>query len=547
MSVAPPVSDSLPSILRRAPSRVWPARFSTRIFFILLLTALADFLFFRHPAGWTLGLFSLLTLAGILSTHPFLLKRRAGQLIAAANIIVAGALIHSPSGLAITLALVGALALASLACIGPLPHVFAWAGRLFVMTVTSGAALIALVGRHNRVTRRIKKTFHLFPALRLAVMPLLFALIFLALFAFANPVIENWMSRVDWTAVLSLFNITRWAFWLLSGTALCLLIKPRLPKMFQHSMIPAGTADREPAASRLFTVQSIIVSLLMFNLMFSVQNILDINFLYADAGFASAASPAAYVQRGSWALIATALMAGAFVLIALRRGSPLAENQLIRILLGVWIAQNVLLVGSSILRTLNYIEIYDLTYLRICGLIWMGLVAVGLILICVRVLTNRGNSWLVNGNALAAIAVLVICCWVNFAGIIANYNVRHAREMDGTGASLDVTYLERLGPGVLPASNWFLQQADTKPQNLLLLRKSLDVSHTHFMLEEKLIEQQSNWRSWTLEGARLQKSLSDISKLSESLYEKSKAAGMFQAGSPLTEDEQDALLLDATR
>ncbi|WP_163595012.1 DUF4153 domain-containing protein, partial [Klebsiella pneumoniae] len=88
-----------------------------------------------------------------------------------------------------------------------------------------------------------------------------------------------------------------------------------------------------------------------------------------------------------------------FVLVALRPGSPSAADPTIRRLVVLWVAQNLLLVASSILRTLDYVAAYSLTSFRIAALAWMGLVAIGLALICWRMLAGRSAAWLINANA----------------------------------------------------------------------------------------------------------------------------------------------------
>ena len=48
-------------------------------------------------------------------------------------------------------------------------------------------------------------------------------------------------------------------------------------------------------------------------------------------------------------------------------GSSGARSPLVRRLILLWVAQNLLLVASSILRTLDYIDAFSLTRLRIAG------------------------------------------------------------------------------------------------------------------------------------------------------------------------------------
>ncbi len=104
-------------------------------------------------------------------------------------------------------------------------------------------------------------------------------------------------------------------------------------------------------------------------------------------------SLAEYAHRGAYPLIATALLAGLFVLVALRPGQ--ADRQQAAGRAAWWwpgSAQNLLLVASSILRTADYIEAYALTRFRIAAMIWMVLVGLDLVLICWRMLARQGRG-----------------------------------------------------------------------------------------------------------------------------------------------------------
>ena len=94
-----------------------------------------------------------------------------------------------------------------------------------------------------------------------------------------------------------------------------------------------------------------------------------------------------------------------------------------RALVFLWVGQNVLLVVSSILRLNLYIETYLLTYWRVAAFIWMLIVAVGLVLIVVRIVTYRSNAWLISANLAVLAATIYVCSFVNFANLVASYNV----------------------------------------------------------------------------------------------------------------------------
>ena len=154
---------------------------------------------------------------------------------------------------------------------------------------------------------------------------------------------------------------------------------------------------------------------------------------------------AEYAHRGAYPLIVTALLAAAFVLAAMRKGGAGERSALIRGLVYLWIAQNVLLVVSSMLRLELYVEEYTLTGLRLAAGLWMGLVAIGLVLIVARIVLGRSNGWLVASNLVALGVTLFGVSAVDTNAMIAWYNVAHSREMGGKGLPLDTGLMGELG------------------------------------------------------------------------------------------------------
>jgi hypothetical protein len=204
---------------------------------------------------------------------------------------------------------------------------------------------------------------------------------------------------------------------------------------------------------------------------------------------------AAYAHRGAYPLIATALLAAAFVLVAMRPGGPAEKSMVIRPLVYLWVGQNVLLVASSILRLDLYVDIYMLTYWRIAAFIWMGLVALGLILIVARIALDRSNRWLVGANLIALTIVVYSCSLMNFDAFIADYNIAHSQEISGKGMSIDTSYLTQLGPQALPAIERMMQ---------------ISTDRTLVEWHDRLVETQRldmAWRAWGFRTWRLQRRL----------------------------------------
>jgi len=320
----------------------------------------------------------------------------------------------------------------------------------------------------------------------LLALPLVGCVTFAGLFVAANPVLGQALARLR-LPQLDLFRLILWAIF---AIGFWLLLRPRVRPRFLRRLKPIVATGRDRA-----TAASVVLSLALFNLLFAVQNGLDIAYLWSGASLPTGMSFAEYAHRGAYPLILTALLAGAFVLVFLRPGSEVAKFMAARGLVIAWVAQNVFLVGSTALRTLDYIEAYSLTRMRIAALAWMGLVAVGLALIGWRLLRGKSSVWLINANAAAAGLVLAVCAVVDLGAVAATWNVRHARELGASGAALDLCYLGELGPSAAVA----LSELATQPLPPTLQQRIADARN---VAVADLAQRQNDWRRWTWRGER---------------------------------------------
>jgi hypothetical protein len=415
--------------------------FVAKVIAAAALVGTGDWLFWRGGGvGSNLGLFALAWAGATLLLTPAIRRDGRSWIAAAGALLFAVPLADSPGLLAFMLFWTGLTMAVLLPRAASFDHAGRWAIRLAVHGVVS------IVGPWRdllRMRRRLGDRMQVQSILPLLPLPLLGGAVFLALFAAANPMIGNalydiGLPRLDGIAV------ARFLFWIVLLTTVWATLRPR------KTPIRAAQPSAAPEMSLPgVTVGSVTLALLTFNALFALQNGLDIAFLWSGAPLPEGMTLATYAHRGAYPLIATALLAGLFVLVALRPGSDTAAVPAIRRLVVLWIAQNVFLVASSILRTLDYIQAYSLTRLRIAALIWMALVAVGLVLIVWRMLKGRSAAWLINANAAAALTVLAGSTMVDLGSIAASWNVRHAREAGGKGAALDLCYLARLGPSSL--------------------------------------------------------------------------------------------------
>ncbi len=267
-------------------------------------------------------------------------------------------------------------------------------------------------------------------------LPLGLGLIFLGLLMEANPVAQIWLERAS---EVNLPDPARAAFW--AGVALLIWPFLRLAALRQR-LIPAVRAGligpRQVPA--ILNPDAVRRSLILFNLIFAVQTGMDLTYLWGGATLPEGMSHAAYAHRGAYPLLFTALLAGAFALIA----RPFTSlDPLLRAALMFWLMQTVLLVVSSLLRLDLYIEVYGLTRLRMAAGIWMVVVATGLSLTLWQVLHHHTAAWLLKRCVILGLATVYLAMFVSFDRTIARYNLTHE-------VPLDHHYLCTLGSAALP-------------------------------------------------------------------------------------------------
>lgn len=469
-------------------------RHSTSTMLILcgMLVALADIFFYNHGgrAGSITGVYMLLLTAGVLSMHSRLWHNAVGRMLAMLSGGQAVAAIIQPEtlGIVMYLLLMSALVLrlghdSALAVLSQLAMLwrFCWRGWLRLARDVFWMHLVAL----HRLAPEQSSWLRLW----VWCIPLAFSALFIWLFAEANPVLQEWLLQCDWRWFSGLFSLRRLGFWLLWATALWKLLRPRMQR---SSRKPFSAPRCGQGMERLFHGAAIGLSLCVFNLLFGMQNTMDVYFIWTGADLPQGMSYAQYAHQGAYPLIATTMLAALYVLVALRPGSTGETSPRIRMLVYVWIGQNMFLACSSILRLLGYIEMYALTGWRVAALLWMGLVMCGLLLIILRLYHRKSGEWLIRSNLLCACVLLYLVPFIHIDRVIADYNVRHCREVTGQGTMLDQYYLNQLGTSAIPAMQWVL---DHSPNSSLASQmRATYLPALYYRLEA----QNQDWRRWTV-------------------------------------------------
>ena len=331
--------------------------------------------------------------------------------------------------------------------------------------------------------------------------PLLLSLVFLSLFALANPVVSDWMSRSADKVGDFFSNLTdyvtfgRILLWYAAAFACWGLLRhrprraSRIVKLGRNlitqvaDLRPANatdeTVDAHPinlAAAQKRAAQQestegdieevaaepdkstkedvfawlsgkytnlIVRCLIAMNLVFALQLVLDSRYLVLGQDLPEGMSYAEYAHRGAYPLIATAILAAALVLAVFRRAaSPSGASWR-----SGWSLSGSRKISCSLLRRLAVAGLCRFTPSpdpRRGG----GVDAHGRRLprtLLWRIARSRDNNWLTGWAMGWGIAVLWVCSFVPFDPLIANYNVRNCKEMVAKTRP-DLVNFESLGP-----------------------------------------------------------------------------------------------------
>ncbi len=291
-----------------------------------------------------------------------------------------------------------------------------------------------------------------------------------------------------------------WGFFLSASWAFLQPYKKYLPspKLMQTEIAEVNGDEPE---STLFGKKAIFRSLILFNMMFAIHTLSDALYLWGDATLPDGLTYAQYAYRGTYALLAAALLAGGFVLAAMRPGGAGIKSGTIRLLVYVWIAQTIVMIISTIFRLELYVSFYALTYTRLAGFIWIALVGIGLVTIVAQIFFNKSNSWLIRSNIISVAITLYMCSLSNFDYIIADFNVNNSQEITGQGLSLDKKYMWKLYPQSIPAQNKF---------HRLMAEKYSTYQKKEIQSAGSSIP--ANWRSWGYREWRLRVYLQNLRK-----------------------------------
>jgi len=478
----------------------------------VMLTAVADYFFYGHEPGWTLGGF--LAVAGICAWLCGERKPLSGpeKLLLVYIGLAAAVQIIDPDGMTFMLGLAGLAMFRMSRAYGWEARSCRWLMRWIVFILRGWLQPVLDLRKidSGHCSGGVKNVIRL--ALHWLV-PVLVTVFFAGLLVAANPLFQKWAGEIfPYLMKIELPSPVRGIFWIFCFVWLYGWLRMEIGQRFACCSEPDGeaTVNRFDPAGRLRSEvvgRMMVRCLVLLNILFLIQNAVDIEYLWAGMRLPPGLTYADYAHHGAYPLIFTALLAGGMVTVSFAGNGTSPVWRRARLLVMIWLGQNVFLTASAMLRLEKYIEAYSLTLMRVAALVWMALVVAGLILIAVKIVAGKRNRWLVNANVLMVAVVLLINGFIDWRGRVATYNVRHCREMVSPAESnnrpqLDLRYLRYLGPAALPA----LRELEKNPRTAAMkFKKEEDPAAIAKELWLDNANTLVDWRAWSWRRSQLSK------------------------------------------
>ncbi|MCX5661541.1 MAG: DUF4173 domain-containing protein [Planctomycetota bacterium] len=473
-------------------------RSSTSLFLMfLLLVALADFFFYGHTVGWTLGAYAGALLFALLLRGSRAMRTGGGALLLAGVVGLALAAAEHPGTLVVLLLLLGVVSLAMVGRGGWTSSISAWFARWAGFAAAGWTRWFTDQRAQRKRARRVRGRPSL--ALRLVrqwAIPAALGMVFAIIFIVANPVIamlaESAKTFIGDTLarIPDLLAPTRILFWAFVGVWVWALLRMRTRRARAAT---EALPEADMALDEWISPALVVRCLLVFNAVFALETILDARYMLLGGGLPEGMSIQSYVHRGAYPLVAASLLAACFVVVTFRHNGPAQRSPVARKLVYLWLAQNTLLVLSAAWRLWLYVDAYGLTRWRFAALLWMVLVAVGLALIVHRIVRCRSNAWLLRANSLSALLMIYTCAPIDIDGLISMFNVHHCREVSkDSDIPLDVEYLRAQGVAALPALEWVAGELETRGEF-----KAAKAKMYRDELRDEVRREMLDWRGWT--------------------------------------------------
>ncbi|MCF6313922.1 MAG: DUF4173 domain-containing protein [Verrucomicrobiales bacterium] len=345
----------------------------------------------------------------------------------------------------------------------------------------------------------------------IALPAVLLTITFLILFSQGNALIGNQIHTLitqlcDWLATIQLPSLPRILFWI-TAACLSLTLLSQSPLSSDLARIAKKLPQAWAAPADLnASIWSTRLLLIAVNVIFFTANTSDVIYLWLETQLPAGVNFSAYVHHGVYNLIACVALAAGVLLVLFQQDPQVTKASGQKLLAHLWIAQNLLLVTSVLLRLKLYVDTYHLSLLRLYVAFFLALVVIGFVLLAIKIHQQRRFSWLLNSNLLAIFLLFFCLQTLNDHAFVARYNYQQSRLANSQRHPIDLDYLIELGPPAWPT----LKKIANDKSHFGHIAQQAN-QHLHAISQnEKLHLANSDWRSWQFRRWSARQSLPDF-------------------------------------
>ena len=328
--------------------------------------------------------------------------------------------------------------------------------------------------------------------------PLLVVALFFLLYTQASPAFSALFDQ------LSLDFISGWwvIFTLFGGYLLLIFFCPlTISKLVQTDLSASNLLYRRRPVNAEFNIVGLRYeyrtawrAFVLLNILLLVFNAVDIAYLGVGQ-LPEEVTYKEFLHQGVNALIISVMLAIAIVMYFLRGSlNFLSNSQRLKYAVYIWITQNAVLVGATMVKNTEYIERFGLTHRRVGVYVYLLLTLIGLAATWIKVRDTKSNWFLVRCNSWAFYMVLVIYSTIDWGHVITQHSLARLEEHP-------------------PHMTYLLSLSDVNLHLLASVRDSPVVSgQTKERLQDRIDtfirqEQREDWQSWNYRDYLLHKKL----------------------------------------
>lgn len=273
--------------------------------------------------------------------------------------------------------------------------------------------------------------------LKIIGIPLIILVVFISLYRQGNPMFDDLISKIDF----SFINI-KWLLFSCLGYYLFVNIHKPI------HVDPATEIDLNTNnilhRTKPFSVPTLKKENQLGLILIAMLNTLIFFYLVTDLIYQTttldlrASTFSTQVHSGINALVASIVIAILILLYFFRGNLNFYEgNKTLMKLANLWIALNIILIISIVIKNSQYIYYFGLTYKRIGVLVYISLTLIGLLTTLIKINKVKNIWYLLRMNTKVVFLFLILSSTINWDYYMTYYNFNYAK-------SIDISYLINL-------------------------------------------------------------------------------------------------------